>query len=142
MAYTAAAMYGGAAVDGAIEGLLPGDPSFAVVPVFVSIALAALLVLLGPRLPRWALAPLGPIGVVLIAYALTATPGAGDGAVLYIWPVLWTTFFFGRRGAVAIVVLHRSRARGHAAAASRSEQLPRALGRRDGVACRSSRRSC
>ena len=30
MAYTAAAMYGGAAFDGAIEGLLPGDPSFAV----------------------------------------------------------------------------------------------------------------
>ena len=25
------------------------------------------------------------------------------GAVLYMWPVLWTTFFFGRRGAVSIV---------------------------------------
>ena len=29
MAYTAAAMYGGAGLDGAIEGLLPGDPSSA-----------------------------------------------------------------------------------------------------------------
>ena len=38
MAYTAAAMYGGAAFDGSIEGLLPGDPSFAVAPVFVAIA--------------------------------------------------------------------------------------------------------
>lgn len=103
MAYTAAAMYGGAAFDGSIEGLLPGDPSFAVAPVFVAIGVTVLLVLLGPRLPRWALAPLGPIGVVLIAIALSATPGAGDGAVLYIWPALWTTFFFGRRGAVAIV---------------------------------------
>ncbi|MGD0451977.1 MAG: GGDEF domain-containing protein [Solirubrobacteraceae bacterium] len=104
MAYTAAAMYGGAAFDGSIEGFLPGDPSFAIAPVLVSIAATAVLILIGPRLPRWALAPLGPIGVVLIAYALTTTPGAGDGAVLYVWPVLWTTFFFGRRGAMSIVV--------------------------------------
>ena len=38
MAYTAAAMYGGAAFDGSIEGFLPGDPSFAILPVLVSIA--------------------------------------------------------------------------------------------------------
>jgi diguanylate cyclase (GGDEF)-like protein len=104
MAYTAAAMYGGAAFDGAIEGLIPGDPSFAIAPVIAAAVIVAALVVVGPRLPRWALAPLGPIGVALIAIALSATPGAGDGAVLYIWPVLWTTFFFGRRGAVAIVL--------------------------------------
>jgi diguanylate cyclase (GGDEF)-like protein len=103
MAYTAAAMYGAAAFDGSIEGFLPGDPSFAIVPVFVAIAVTVVLVSLGPRLPRWALATLGPIGVATIAYALSATVGAGDGAVLYIWPVLWSTFFFGRRGAIAIV---------------------------------------
>jgi diguanylate cyclase (GGDEF)-like protein len=103
MAYTAAAMYGGAAFDGSIEGFLPGDPSFAVAPVLGAVAITVLLVLLGPRLPRAALALLGPIGVALIAYALTATTGAGDGAVLYMWPVLWTTFFFGRRGAISIV---------------------------------------
>ncbi len=102
-AYTAAAMYGGAAFDGSIEGFLPGDPSFAIAPVFAAMAIAVVLVLFGPRLPRWGLAPLGAIGVVLIAYALTATAGAGDGAVLYMWPVLWTTFFFGRRGAISIV---------------------------------------
>jgi diguanylate cyclase (GGDEF)-like protein len=105
MAYTAAAMYGGAAFDGSIEGFLPGDPSFAIAPVIGAIAIAAVLVLVGPRIPRYGLAPLGAIGVVLIAYALTATPGPGDGAVLYVWPVLWTTFFFGRRGAVSIVAL-------------------------------------
>jgi len=103
MAYTAAAMYGGAAFDGSIEGFLPGDPSFAITPVLVSIAATAVLVLFGPRLPRLGLAALGPIGVATIAYALSATPGAGDGAVLYMWPVLWTTFFFGRRGAISIV---------------------------------------
>jgi diguanylate cyclase (GGDEF)-like protein len=110
MAYTAAAMYGGAALDGAIEGLLPGDPSFALAPVFVAIAIATALVAFGPRLPRRVLAPLGPLGIALIAYALSATPGAGDGAILYIWPVLWMTFFFARRGAIAAVafvgVLH------------------------------------
>ncbi len=103
MAYTAAAMYGGAAFDGSIEGFLPGDPSFALPPVLVAIALTALLVIFGPRLPRAGLAPLGGLGVILIAYALSATTGAGDGAVLYMWPVLWTTFFFGRRGAISIV---------------------------------------
>ena len=103
MAYTAAAMYGGAAFDGSIEGFLPGDPSFAILPVLVSIAITALLVIFGPRLPRAGLAPLGGLGVILIAYALTATTGAGDGAVLYMWPVLWTTFFFGRRGAISII---------------------------------------
>ncbi len=103
MAYTAAAMYGGAAFDGSIEGFLPGDPSFAIVPVLVAIAATLVLVLVGPRLPRPALAALGPIGVAMIAYALSATVGAGDGAVLYMWPVLWMTFFFGRRGAISIV---------------------------------------
>ena len=98
MAYTAAAMYGGAAIDGAIEGLLPGDPSFAIAPVIVAAVVVAALIALGPRLPRWALAALGPIGVILIGDALAATPGAGDGAILYVWPVLWMTFFFGRRG--------------------------------------------
>ncbi len=103
MAYTAAAMYGGAAFDGSIEGFLPGDPSFAIVPVLGAIAVTLLLILVGPHLPRWGLAPLGGLGVAMIAYALSATKGAGDGAVLYMWPVLWTTFYFGRRGAVAIV---------------------------------------
>jgi diguanylate cyclase (GGDEF)-like protein len=103
MVFTAAAMYGGAAFDGAIEGVIPGDPSFAITPVLVSMALVVALMLFGPLLSRRALAWLGPLGVVMIAYALSATPGAGDGAVLYVWPVLWMTFFFGRRGAIAIV---------------------------------------
>jgi diguanylate cyclase (GGDEF)-like protein len=104
MAYTAAAMYGGAALDGAVEGFLPGDPSFAIAPVIGSFVVVALLVAFGERVPRAALALLGPIGVVMIADALSATPGAGDGAVLYMWPVLWSAFFFGRRGAVSIVL--------------------------------------
>ena len=103
MAYTAAAMYGCAAVDEAITGVLPGDRGLAAAPVLLAVAVVAALLLAGPRLPRWALATVGPIGVVLIAQALAGTPGAGDAAVLYMWPVLWMTFFFGRRGAISIV---------------------------------------
>src|SRR5262249_59394186 len=76
MAYTAAAMYGGAAFDGAVEGLIPGDPSFAIAPVVLATVAVALLLALGPRLPRWALGLLGPVGVVLIADALVGSPGA------------------------------------------------------------------
>jgi len=103
MALTAAAMYGGATVDAAIEGIVPGDPSFAIAPAIAALALVSIVLLVGPRLPRPALGMLGPIGVLLIAGALAATPGAGDGAILYVWPVLWTTFFFGPKGGIAIV---------------------------------------
>jgi len=97
-------MYGGATFDGAIEGLIPGDPSFAVAPAVAAAAIVALIVVWGPRLPRPVLALLGPVGVALIAAALATTPAAGDGAVLYMWPVLWSTFFFGRRGAIGILL--------------------------------------
>ena len=46
---------------------------------------------------------LGPLGVAAISYALSQAPGAGDGAVLYTMPVLWTTFFYGRKGAIGIL---------------------------------------
>jgi diguanylate cyclase (GGDEF)-like protein len=103
MAYTAAAIYGIAGLDGAIEGLLPNDPPFAFLPVVVVFVMFMLLMAFGPRLPRWGMALLGPLGVVLIAYALATSPGPGDGAVLYALPVFWTTFFFGRRGAIGIL---------------------------------------
>jgi diguanylate cyclase (GGDEF)-like protein len=103
MAFTAAAIYGIAGLDGAVEGLLPNDPPFSLLPVVVVFVLFALLMAVGPRLPRWGFALLGPLGVVLIAYALSTTPGPGDAAVLYALPVFWTTFFFGRRGAGSIL---------------------------------------
>jgi diguanylate cyclase (GGDEF)-like protein len=103
LAYTAAGMYGGGAFVGLIEGFIPGGPRYSIVPGLVALVVVTFLLAVGPRLPRWALAPLGPIGAVLIAYALATSPGAGDGAVLYMWPVLWTAFFFGLRGAISIV---------------------------------------
>jgi diguanylate cyclase (GGDEF)-like protein len=102
-AYTAAAIYGASGIDGVIEGFLPGDPPFSLLPVVVAVAMTTLLVVAGPRLPRWGLSLLGPLGVILIAYALATSPGPGDGAVLYAMPVLWTTVYFGRRGAASIL---------------------------------------
>jgi diguanylate cyclase (GGDEF)-like protein len=103
MVYTAAAMYSAAVLIDLIEGFLRGGPNFSLVPGLIALAIVPVLLAVGPRLPRSALAPLGPIGVGLIAAALATVPGAGDGAVLYMWPVLWTVFFFGLPGAISIV---------------------------------------
>ncbi len=105
MAYTAAAMYGAALADGALEGFLPGDPSFSWAPIIVVAVIVVVLLAVGPRMSRAMLAALGPIGVVLIAVALATTPQPGDGATLYALPVLWMTVFFGKRGAVSIVLM-------------------------------------
>ena len=103
IAYSAAAMYAGAAFLGLSDGYLPGGPDFSVVPGLVALGLVIVIITVGPRLPRAGLAPLGPIGVALIAIALATTRGAGDGAVLYMWPVLWSASFFGGVGAISTV---------------------------------------
>ena len=104
MSYTAAAMYAGAGLDGVIQALLPGDPGFELSPALVALAVGVLLYFAGSRIPARLLAALGPLGVGMIAVAIATSP-AGDGSVLYLWPTLWTTFFFGRRGAIAIIAL-------------------------------------
>ena len=104
MAYTAAAMYGGAAFVSVVEGAIPGGPELSVVPGAAALILVTLIVAVGPRLPERALASLGPIGATFIAYAIATTPlGQGDGVLLYIWPVLWVAYFFSRRASVLIV---------------------------------------
>jgi diguanylate cyclase (GGDEF)-like protein len=103
MASTAAAMYGGAAAVGLIEGLIPGGQEFSLLPGAIAFVIVVFLLVAGPRLPVPALAALGPIGVVLIAGAVGSTDGPGDGAVLYVWPVLWVSYFFGRGGSILIV---------------------------------------
>lgn len=103
LAYTAAAMYGSGVLDELITGLLPGDPGLQPLQLGCSAAFVLLLLIAGPRLPRTLLAFLGPIGVLLIAEAIASAPQAGDAAILYVWPVLWMSFFYGRRGAAVIV---------------------------------------
>jgi diguanylate cyclase (GGDEF)-like protein len=103
MAYTAAAMYGGATFVGLIEGILPGGSRFSVAPSLIAAVFVIAVFLWGRRLPIWALATLGPIGAALIGVAIATTHGHGDGATLYAWPVLWQSYWFGRRGTVMIV---------------------------------------
>jgi diguanylate cyclase (GGDEF)-like protein len=103
MAYSAAGMYGGATFVGFVEGVLPGGEQFSPVPSLIALGFVTSLLLWGPRLPTWALASLGPIGALLIGVAIASTNGHGDGAALYAWPVLWQSYFFGRRGTVLII---------------------------------------
>jgi diguanylate cyclase (GGDEF)-like protein len=104
MAYSAAAMYGGATFVGMLEGVLPGGEKFSIVPSLIALGFVVGLVFWGPRLPVAALATLGPIGALLIGAAIATTNGHGDGAALYAWPVLWQSYFFGRRGMIMIVI--------------------------------------
>jgi diguanylate cyclase (GGDEF)-like protein len=105
MAYTAAAMYGGAAGVALIEGVFPGGPELSLAPGLFALVVVSLLVAFGPRLPMPVLAALGPLGAAMIAYAIATTPpGQGEGALLYIWPVLWVAYFFGRTASILIVV--------------------------------------
>ncbi len=97
-------MFGGGAFVGLVERAIRGGPRFSVVPVLIALVFAGFVAAVGPRCSKPALAPLGPLGVVLIACALATNHGSGDGAVLYMWPVLWTSYFYGRKGAALIVV--------------------------------------
>jgi diguanylate cyclase (GGDEF)-like protein len=100
---TAAGIYAGAIVIALVEQAIPGGPTASLGPGIVALVVAPLVALFGRRLPRAALALLGPLGAALIAFALESTSGWTDGAVLYMWPVLWMSHFYGRRGTVFIV---------------------------------------
>jgi diguanylate cyclase (GGDEF)-like protein len=103
IALSAAAIYSGAAFLGLFESLLPGGEAFSVVPAASALVLSTITVLLGPRLPRAALAALGPLGAALIAVAISTTTGYADAAVLYMWPAVWMAFFFGTWGTAFII---------------------------------------
>lgn len=103
MAYSAAAMWGGAAFVGLVQEVVPGGSNITLLPSLLSLVFVAVLVTVGSRLPVPALAAMPILGTALIAAALADTQPAGDGAALYVWPVLWMSYFFGVRGAVGIV---------------------------------------
>ena len=103
VAASAAAIYSGAAFVGIVESLVPGGEAFSVLPAAAALIISALTLLLGPRVPRVALAALGPLGAALIGAAIATTTGYSDSAVLYMWPAVWMAFFFGTWGTVFIV---------------------------------------
>jgi diguanylate cyclase (GGDEF)-like protein len=101
---SAALIFAVAGLLSLVEMLTPGGPAIESTTGFAALALGSLIAAFGMRLPIAALALLGPLGTAMIAYALASTDGPGDAAILYIWPVLWESYFFGRRGAVGIVL--------------------------------------
>jgi diguanylate cyclase (GGDEF)-like protein len=104
VARSAAGMYGGAAFIGVVEATVPGGPQFSLVPTLLALIVLGVTFTLGPRAPRPALAILGPMGAAIVALTLATTASVGDGAVLYMWPAVWTAYFFGNRGTAFIVV--------------------------------------
>src|SRR5271165_2739444 len=101
IAYALGGMYAAGALNVLCEYLLRGDRHFSLIPGIGALVVATFLLTGGPRLPRWALAPLGPIAVAVIAYGLATNGRPTDAAVIYMLPVLWTAFFFVKRGALA-----------------------------------------
>jgi diguanylate cyclase (GGDEF)-like protein len=84
--------------------VIPGGETIALLPSVVALGIALFIFIVGVHVPMRALFVLGPLGTALIAVAVGSTLGPGDGAILYVWPVLWTAYFFGTRGAIASVV--------------------------------------
>jgi diguanylate cyclase (GGDEF)-like protein len=91
------AMHAAAATIGTVETLAPGGPSFSPLPALIALVMVPLLLFVGPRVPRWLLGWFGPLGAALAALTVAGSPGAGDAAILYAWPVLWVACFYGTR---------------------------------------------
>ena len=104
LAYSAAAMFGGAAFLGIVQEVTPGGPSAPLLPALVALLLVPVIAMGGLRVKPSLIVALGPLGAALIASTLAETREAGDGAVLYLWPVVWIAHFYGRRATAGIVV--------------------------------------
>ncbi len=99
----AALAFFAAAMTFALERYLAADEPVTAGPAAVALGLVPLIAVAGPRLPRQVLGLLGPIATSLVAWGLVSASAPGDGAVLYMWPVLWTAYFFPR-GWTAVTV--------------------------------------
>ncbi len=103
LCWVAAANFAFATLLGVIEGLLPGGQTISMTPVLGAVVVCAFTLTIGPRLPRSAIFFLAPLGAAMVAAALATTRGYGSGAILYVWPTLWTAYFFGNRANVFMV---------------------------------------
>jgi len=102
VARSGAGMYAGAALVGALESIVAGEPTSSPAPIAIALSVSALLWHLGGRLDRRVLFLLGPVGVALIGLAVGTSP-PGNGAVMYAWPVLWIASFFGTWETIVVV---------------------------------------
>jgi diguanylate cyclase (GGDEF)-like protein len=101
---TGAAIYLGAGAIGTLQAAIPGGTPIALAPALAATLIALPIWLLGGRVPRPILFLLAPLGIALIAQTMASSPGTGDAAILYAWPVLWVGCFYGAR-TTALTVL-------------------------------------
>jgi diguanylate cyclase (GGDEF)-like protein len=99
-----AAIYLGAGVIGTIEAAVPGGTPFSLAPALAASLIALPIWLFGGRVSRNVLFLLAPIGVALIAQTMATSPGTGDAAIFYAWPVLWAGCFYGTRATLLTVL--------------------------------------
>jgi diguanylate cyclase (GGDEF)-like protein len=103
MAQSAAAMWAAAAFVVLVESAMPGGGRVTPEPGAISAVVAVILLTWGRHVPVSALVLMPPLGVALISASLAETEIPGDGAALYVWPVLWMAYFYRRAGAILIV---------------------------------------
>jgi diguanylate cyclase (GGDEF)-like protein len=101
-----AAIYAGAGAIGTIEAAIPGGTPFSLEPALAAFLIAAPIWIFGPKLSRKILFLLAPLGVALIAQTMATSPGTGDAAIFYAWPVLWAGAFYDtRRTAITVAAI-------------------------------------
>jgi diguanylate cyclase (GGDEF)-like protein len=104
MVRSAAAIYAGAALLTVLAAAPPGGQGgMALEPGAVAVVASLVLLAVGTRLPTREVFLFGLLGVALIGVAVATSDSYGDGAVLYMWPAVWTAYFFRTRGAILIV---------------------------------------
>jgi diguanylate cyclase (GGDEF)-like protein len=104
VARSGAAIYAGAAAVGLVESIVAGHFTSSPGPMAAAFLVAALLWRYGGRVQRRWLYPLGPIGAVLIGYAVATSP-PGEGSAMYAWSVLWVASFFGTAETIGVVLV-------------------------------------
>jgi diguanylate cyclase (GGDEF)-like protein len=71
-----------------------------------AVAVGLFCMLYAPRVPRWFVQLIGPLGIGLIAMSSILTRTTMDGSEsLYLWPVLFSAYFLSWRNALCNVVL-------------------------------------
>jgi diguanylate cyclase (GGDEF)-like protein len=102
---TGAAIFLGAGAIGTLQAAIPGGTPIALAPALAATLIALPIWLFGGRVSRDILFLLAPIGIALIAQTMASSPGTGDAAILYAWPVLWVGCFYGARTTALTVLM-------------------------------------
>jgi diguanylate cyclase (GGDEF)-like protein len=90
-------MYAAAAMVGFLESLPEGFEPSQLLPPGAALVVAAVLMLVGHRIPPDVFAPLG---TVLVGAAIAGNT-SGEGALLYMWPTVFAAYFSSRWVVVA-----------------------------------------